>query len=413
MRLRRDRRGNVAIITGLLALPLMGLVGLAIDFGAASAAKAQLDLAADAAALVGTTNASNAFIAKAADPIGPAKTAAVQRFRGQANSKVNLTLTSVTATITQSGTTLVSDVSYTATVPMTLGQLFGVTTANLSGHSTATISLNPYIDIQVLMDVSSSMTLAATEPEMRRLETLLEARGQKCSLACHYDSSGSDYYDYSQQQNVLLRINVLRNAVAHLVSTVNNLKVNTAVRLALYTFGQAFAQIYPLSTNVSGASAALAKIAPDVNGCQSDLSCADTFFSQAMASIDSITSTSGDGTSQAKSQKFLFIVSDGLVDQVTNGNTREYTTLGKYDCDRIKAKGVTVLTLYTPYLPIPPGNYSYDNFVAPIQDRIGPGMRDCASAPNLYFQADNAADVDAKLHQMLAAAVQISGHFTR
>ena len=411
--LLRDRRGNIALITGMLALPLVGMIGLAIDFGTVTAVKGQLGLAADAAALVGTTNASNAYIAKAADPLGQAQAAARQRFEGQANSNLSFSLASTNVTVTRTGTTISADVTYTAKVPATIGQVFGVSSYDVSGRASASISSNPYVDIQVLMDVSSSMLIAATEGDIARMKDLTAARGQRCELACHWDNSGDDFYDYAHKNNVTLRIDVLRSAVANLISTITALKSSASFRLGLYTFGREFAQIYPLNSNISAASAVVPKIAPGINGCLNDLSCADTFFSQAIASVDSFTQPSGTGISQSQSQKFLFLVTDGVVDQVINGNSREMTPLGKYDCDRLKAKGVTIMTLYTPYLPIEAGNWSWDNIVSKFHAEVAPKVRECASSPTLSFVASHSSEIDAKLQEMLTFAVRTSGNLTR
>jgi Flp pilus assembly protein TadG len=52
-RFNRDRTGVVAVIFALLLLPLIGLVGLATDYGMARASQGRLQATADAAALAG------------------------------------------------------------------------------------------------------------------------------------------------------------------------------------------------------------------------------------------------------------------------------------------------------------------------------------------------------------------------
>ncbi len=423
-RLWRERRANVALLTGMLAVPLLGLVGLAIDYGSTSSVKAQLDLAADAAALVGTTSASNAYLARAADPIGPAQAAAVQRFRGQANSKLGFNVTNVTATVRQDGTKFVADVTYQATAPTTLGQLFGVSLYNVEGRSSASISVNSYIDVQVLMDVSSSMAVAATDADIARMGDLTRnyqnsvpkgfTKGEACAFACHWSSSSTedDYYALARRGNVLLRIDVMRSAVANLITSISSLNANSLFRLGLYTFGKTFQQIYPLSENIDAASATLSGIIPDINGCTTQPSCADTYFLAAINNTASITADSGDGTSRDKSRKFLFIVTDGVVDYTINGGPRTIAPFSPSDCDQTKAKGVTVLTLYIPYLPL--GDYpTYKKNVQKFETEIEPKVRACASAATLHFKASDAKDISFKLQQMLATTLEPSGRFTR
>ena len=47
----RDRSGNVAIIFALLLVPIMGMIGLAVDFGRAHLIQSRTQAAVDAAAL--------------------------------------------------------------------------------------------------------------------------------------------------------------------------------------------------------------------------------------------------------------------------------------------------------------------------------------------------------------------------
>ena len=53
----RDRSGNVAIITAFSLLPMIGMMGLAIDYAITIGNKAKLDAAADAAAVTAITKA--------------------------------------------------------------------------------------------------------------------------------------------------------------------------------------------------------------------------------------------------------------------------------------------------------------------------------------------------------------------
>ena len=421
MRLWRARRGNVALVAALLALPLTALVGLAIDFGSATLARARLDAAADAAALLATTVASNRYLAGSADPVAAAKAAAVQRFQAQAGAQQNVVTGPVAVSVTQSGTLFTSTVTYHGAYQTYFGTLVGVASIALGGASASSLSVNPFVDIQVLMDVSSSMTIAATQADINSLQALTAAYrptgplpgnvspGEACAFACHWSTAGIDYLALAQRNNVTLRIDVLRSAVANLIANIAALNQHSAFRLGLSTFAQRFTAIYPTSGNVGGASAALAQIAPDINDCSNN--CPETYFSSAMGAVGQITGASGNGASQATSQKFLFIVTDGLVDEYSGGS-RKIGPVNPDDCAALKARGVTILTLYTPYLPLT-NNGFYNTYVAPIQSQIVPHLQSCATSPSLAFEADNAADIDAKLRTMLATVIQNSGHLTR
>jgi Flp pilus assembly protein TadG len=57
--LRADRSGNVAVIFGIAAIPVFGLVGAAVDYSRANAARTAMQVALDAAALMVAKEAAN------------------------------------------------------------------------------------------------------------------------------------------------------------------------------------------------------------------------------------------------------------------------------------------------------------------------------------------------------------------
>ena len=439
--LRRDKRGNVAMLTALLAVPLIGMAGLAVDMGGAASARASLDAAADSAALLATTVASNLYLAGQASPTAAAQTAAIQRFNAQAATVGNVTtgascgsacvsgIPSLKVAVTQSGAQFTSTVSYSGGYQTAFGPVVGINLINIGGTAKSSLSVNPYVDIQVLMDVSASMLIAATAADIASMQTLTtnfkaskgevvpDNAGAACAFACHWNTTGNDYLALAQKSGVTLRIDVLRSAVANMITNIAALNKQAAFRLGLTTFAQSFSQIYPMNANITGASSALASIAPDVNMCTSN--CPETYFSAAMASLGTIIGTGGNGSTQNTSQKYLFIVSDGLVDQYT-GNARVIGPINTSDCTAIKAKGVQVLTLYTPYLELTNNGFWRDNVrqyqepwgsaSPPQPDLIQQAMSACASTPAQAFVASNSAQIDAQLQTMLATVLQTSGH---
>ena len=421
MRLWRAQHGNVAILTALLAAPLVALLALAIDFGNAAAARARLDAAADAAALLATTVASNQYLIGGPNATATAQMAAAQRFAAMAGVQPNVALNPVVVVVTQSGTLFTATVTYQGAYQTYLANVVGIDSIGLGGVSASSLSVNPYVDIQVLMDVSSSMTIAATQADINSLQALTAAyrpsgtlpgnvvQGEGCAFACHWSPTGDDYLTLARRNNVALRVDVMQSAVGNLIANIAALNQQAAFRLGLLTFNQQVTAIYPLSTNINGANAALGQIAPDINDCSSN--CPETYFAAAMTSLGQITGSSGNGGSQATSQKFLFIVTDGLVDQYT-GNDRQIGPVTPAACAALKARGVTILTLYTPYLPLT-SNAFYNTYVAPVQSQIQPQLQACASSPSMAYVASNAADIDAELKTMLAAVIQTSGHLIR
>ena len=238
VRLWRARGGNVALLTALLALPLVGLTGLAIDFGNATLARARLDAASDSAALLATTVASNQSLAGVLNPTVTAQTAALQRFKAEAASQPNVVIGPVAVSVSVSGALFTSKVTYQGAYQTYFGSLFGVAEIALGGGSASSLSLNPFVDIHVLMDVSSSMTIAATQSDINAMQALTAAYvptgpvpgnvavGEACAFACHWSTAGNDFLALARNNGVTLRLDVLRSAVGNLITNTSQPSTN-------------------------------------------------------------------------------------------------------------------------------------------------------------------------------------------
>src|SRR5579864_1727791 len=109
-RFSRDRRGNVAIIFALLLIPCIFLVGMALDFTAATQKRVRLNAAADAAALAAVTPSMMT------QSTSTAQTAATNAFNAVASNMTGVTGVAPTVTVTSSngGLTRTVSVAYTA-----------------------------------------------------------------------------------------------------------------------------------------------------------------------------------------------------------------------------------------------------------------------------------------------------------
>jgi hypothetical protein len=106
-------------------------------------------------------------------------------------------------------------------------------------------------------------------------------------------------------------------------------------------------------------------------------------------------------------QEVLFIVTDGVEDEI-NGGIRLIQqinggTATNY-CNTIKGRGIKIAVLYTEYLPVPANSFYVSN-VEPFQSQIGPALQACAS-PGLFYDAAIGADLGQALSTLFQAAVQ-------
>ena len=165
--LRRDRRGNVAMMFALMALPLVALMGLGIDYYKGLSDKSRLDAASDAASMAAISAAQQYISANSQTQTDPTLTnnaeaagvaQARKAFMANAGTVELAAPTTPQISVTRSpGTqTLAATVTYAAQTPTSFGGIVGVNTLNIGGTSTASLTMGKYLDFYLLLDVSGS-----------------------------------------------------------------------------------------------------------------------------------------------------------------------------------------------------------------------------------------------------------------
>ncbi|MBV8836595.1 MAG: pilus assembly protein [Alphaproteobacteria bacterium] len=207
---RRDRRGNVAIITALAMVPMIAAIGCVIDYTFASMVRTKLQAAADAAALA-TVSVNSPIVASAKNSgsVTNGNTYATNFFNADVTAIANAANMAVTpsANVTLSGSDMTARITFTAQVPTffmgAVAKLMGnpsLTNISIGGSSTATYSLPTYIDFYLMLDVSGSMGMASTTAEQARLQAVNpdgihsntgNGYPSGCTFACHFTQSGA------------------------------------------------------------------------------------------------------------------------------------------------------------------------------------------------------------------------------
>lgn len=143
-RLRRDRRGSVAVIFAASLIPMLLAIGLAVDTARAYAVKSQLQQALDAAALaVGSSTGTAAELQ-----------ALAQKFF-DANFKPNGLASASSITVRVEGDTIVAD--GTASVDSTLMSLGGFGAIQVVEHSEVIRAIRG-LELAMVLDNTGSMT---------------------------------------------------------------------------------------------------------------------------------------------------------------------------------------------------------------------------------------------------------------
>lgn len=170
-RLARDESGAIALIFGLSLLPVMGLVGISIDYNRASQARMVAATAADAAAL---------------ETVKAEGTLAQRRARGEASLRANLSTLATDVTYRQTIEPVMRDgvevgiaVEVTGNVPTAMMGVMGVRYIPFRTRAEATTGKNELVDVAFVLDTTASMTgsrLASLKDATTRLLTDFETR---------------------------------------------------------------------------------------------------------------------------------------------------------------------------------------------------------------------------------------------
>jgi Flp pilus assembly protein TadG len=364
-----DRRGNFLMIFGLLLVPLVGILGISVDYALMNRAKTQLDATNDAAVLAAATAASQTIQSETtttsnqtqvnADAVAAAKLAYGQFFASDSarsrDTSLNYTTTNggSNPSVTIKGLLVTVSGVYTAKSPNMFGQLFGVTANSVAGTATASVTLPNYVNIYIVADVSQSEGLAVDTASETRLAALTQnkedASPQGCQFGCHvitqdgvHNYPGPDFEDiaHAATPSINLRIDAIRNAI---IDVINQAQQSPAgfngtprVQLAIYTMDSSLTQLVSLSSNYSSMLTTVTPPSPPTNMGKIDLSSDlshvypnkptnyynGSSYQPGLLSLNgsgSLASTlpaNGDGSSPNAPINYVFLMTDGVYDTI-------------------------------------------------------------------------------------------------
>jgi hypothetical protein len=275
-----------------------------------------------------------------------------------------------------------------------------------------------------------------------------------CAFACHETNpaadnlgnpGGEDNYALARNLGVTLRIDLMAQAAASLMSTATTTEAanNNTYQVAIYTFDTGFNTVYAPSglpsTNLSAAASAAAGIQVlkvyDNNNLTStnNNSDTDTNFSSALQSLNTIMPNPGGGTSNVGDtpQEVVFLVTDGVEDKVVSSpsacsqptvsmGSSKYRCQQPFDttwCTTVKNRGIRIAVLYTEYLQLPTNSW-YNSYVAPFDtptpatSLIATNLKSCGS-PGLFYDVQSGGDITAALNNLFNLVVTSAAHLTQ
>jgi Flp pilus assembly protein TadG len=395
----KSERGTIAL-TFALSITALLLIGVgSVQLAMISSGKAKYQSAADTAALaaIAPTTANN----KMAE-------VAEKTFLANLSSTEREAITSFVVT-TEIGRVRSALVTYSANQATMAPGLVGGSYTLISGTARARKADYRYIDVDLWLDGSGSMGVAADEAGRDKLRLLSknDPDHKNCAFACHIPThlKESHLYSTSEQRahanGVKLRHDIMKESVQILIDELHDayprgLRARYGIARMAATWERQLAFTSDMDT------------ARDFVGTfQLKPGWSSSRLTPALQTgSGSLSSGAGDG-SQAKPEKFIIIVTDGMQfdwDAITPG------PIGSAACQGLKEKGYRVGVVQLKYVRLD-GDGAFDYWVKPVYGQITPALKACAS-PGYYFHADNPDEVRTAFRQ-LAKTLEESLHLTQ
>lgn len=432
-----DKRGNFAAIFAIVAIPVIGAAGIAIDYARAVNAQSFAQSAGDAAILAGVQEAKRLY--QDGTPVRQAESAgrayAIEFFQTQVRVNNNGIFGTFQPLIRINGNTVSGSLGVNVELNTTLTRVFDRETMPIGSVSRANIQLAQYVDLHIVIDNSASMGVGADDAAIGQLvnatRSLAEPLG--CAFACHVpDELTSDVpayldtWDAAVAQNIPMRINVVKQAVDRILDDLDARRSGNRLRVALHTFSNNVSTVSNPNPSITNAKNSLASIE-----LSDDLGGGGTDFHAVFDDLEGIVGTSGDGSSPSSPRKAVLFITDGLSTNAefayggvqghslenpnytpflpTIGAPGSFAQIQGFDeriCDDLKTGNeVTLATLNVSYViptqGIRPSDRRFRDIDRILKDDIEAHMEACASSPLLSEAAESPAEIQAAVSELL------------
>ncbi len=445
-RFKDGEGGVVFVLVALMMAILIGIAGFAIDYAKALDAKAQLQRAADAAAL---TAAKASTVANAQ--------AALQSFV-LANLSPDVKAMNPVPTLLPQDPKInckqQAKVLLSATVPTPLFGIFGAPQIPVSVTSQAA-GCASFFNIYAAVDQTGSMGIASDAANRANLQSLTGG----CEFACHMpEGTPQSFYSIAKANNIQIREDVLNEAFSTFVTAVltTNPDLTTQRAVDVLGFGSKRVDTYADPSTV----AVVQELTQDATGSpgpSSDISTVqgalqnftedykrNTYFEAVLPKVQAIMGPQGDGYTQANPRKMLVLITDGArsdrywntwpIENPIDGSGNALPSPN--NCQAIKNSGITVAVIEVKYVQSPDYWFWYwlgdrrpnAQFTDPsaqgtVYSELSPALETCASrdpanaslpiGPTTgqrvwYFQATDSSAISSALSALLDAINQSS-----
>ena len=443
----RDTSGATAVVLALCLLPVIGLIGLGIDYMQGLSYKRRLDAAADSASLAAIAGAQAYYTANqstlsdqalSSGAVAAGQAQGARAFSANAGSVGKAFAVTPSVVVTPPGQVdaatgqanglrqFSAATTFSGAMPTNFGKLFGAKTLSVAGSSGASMTLGSYLDFYLALDVSGSMGLpTSTEHQLKLASNNTDNNDlgfnypNGCVFACHFPYAKG--YDIARKDGVTLRVDSVASAVSSLIKTARNTAtLPNQFRIGVYPFIVNVMQAAAISNDFTAAQAVANSLGDtyldtgNANPATKAMGSGGTHFDNLLPPFQTYITRIGNGSTSQAPKPFLFIITDGVGNSQTfdgkywsDGGSQpvEPTSINIDYCKYAQQQGVTVAILYIPYLAIQyPMVYedSETNRIIPV---VPTDLAKCASQ-GFFFTANTDDDINKALQAMFAQALQ-------
>lgn len=315
----KNTSGNLAVTFAILAIPVIGAVGVAVDYMRLSDMRSNLQDSVDAALLAGAQEAQKQLSQ------GARKRQAVI-----AGKKVALAFHEVnfSATVTQKNKrrinfqplikvengTVSASATVKGTLDTTLATVIGLKKTDYVIKSEVNLAGQNFVELHFVIDNSNSMGIGASASDQTTMDNSMG-----CAFACHVPDkpyNGNPAYTYIEHENTLddaralgvkLRIDVAKESVEKIVNDIENSQYSNLVSVAVHTFSNDITTVQSPTTDFNTLKREL-----DTVTLSNEWGSGGTTFYHSMKELEWAVGYSGDGTSAQSPKKIVFLMTDGV-----------------------------------------------------------------------------------------------------
>lgn len=411
-----DGSGQFAVMAAILSVPLLGAVGLAIDYARLSNAYSIIRQAQDAAMLAGTRAAADAYIA------GESSTAAIKRgkqvatdvFKVDAARLPNLDMAYFKPEISITSNEASGTSTYGAAPIATLfGDFVGRKTVDVAATNRVAVGLGDFLDLHIMVDVSQSMGVGATDADIVKL-----ANTVGCAFACHTPPAMTQWWDtigWAKWAGAKLRIDAVRVAVKNVVDRFIAANQGTRIRIAIHGFSNNLLTRQALTSDMALVTAAVDKLE-----ISNEYGEGGTGYDRSLEQATTLIGKAGTGSQAISPRKVLILLTDGVATNLklipigptaigpnenyvvyaptVNGGGGVWSSQGfnPAGCKQLKTNGVEVFTIETEYV-LPKVGVGSDTRFNQIDQKLAAdikkNMTACASSSDHAFTVDQPDEI--------------------